>query len=79
MTAAVRLGRLDADLVAIEARRHLEPPALRDPTVAGVGDDAEADVIVLAEYERPAPTLHGYDQLLAAGSGTINATASRAR
>jgi transposase len=79
MTAAVRLGRLDADLVAIEARRHLEPPALRDPTVAGVGEDAEADVIVLAEYERPAPTLHGYDQLLAAGSGTVNATASRAR
>ena len=38
----------------------------------------EAAVIVLAEYERPAPTLHGYDQLLATGSGVVDSTAVRA-
>ena len=82
MTAAIGLGRLDADLVAIEARRHLEPPAEHGRTLTGVGDGvgdvSEAGVIVLAEYERPAPTLHGYDQLLATSGSGVDTTAVRA-
>jgi len=78
MTAAVGLDRLDADLVAIEARRHLEPPALHGQTLAGVAADTQAGVIVLAEHECPVPTLHGYDQLLTAGTRDDDAAAFRA-
>jgi transposase len=73
MTTAVGLDRPDADLVAIEARRHLEPLASQARPVA----DGEV-VIVLAEYERPTPTLHNYDQLLTAGACDGDATATRA-
>jgi transposase len=57
MAAAVRLGRLEADLVAVEARRHLEPAR---PT--GLVGDRVPDI---AEHPRPMPTLSGYDTLLA--------------
>jgi transposase len=55
MQAALSLGSCDPDLVAVEARRnqHPEPPPpLSMPTGQDVGD-------------RPAPSLAGYDQLLA--------------
>ena len=55
MATAVRLGRLEADLVAIDARRHLEPTP--HPAAAS---DATRDV----GQHRGAPTLHGYDALL---------------
>jgi transposase len=56
MTAALRLGRLDADLVAVEARRHLEHT--RPPAAGPMLPAARIDT------DRPAPTLAGYDQLL---------------
>jgi len=65
MEASLRLDRLDADLVAVEARRHLEPAQASShtgsgPTTAGNGaGDAVRD--------RPPPSLLGYDALLAAG------------
>jgi hypothetical protein len=55
MQAALRLDSCDPDLVAVEARRshHPEPPPqLSVPTGKDLGD-------------RPAPSLAGYDQLLA--------------
>jgi transposase len=73
MAAAVALGRPEADLVAIEARRHLEPPALPGRTRT-----ADGGVIALAAHERPAPTLHTYDQLLTTSSAIVDSTASRA-
>jgi hypothetical protein len=56
--AAVQIGRSDPDLVAVEARRHLDngrraAAPLATPIPAGVAID-----------ERPAPTLDGYDELL---------------
>jgi hypothetical protein len=59
--AAVQLGRCDPDLVAVEARRHVDngrraaaPPAVTVPPAGTVADD------------RPVPTLDGYDELLQA-------------
>ena len=55
MQAALSLDSCDPDLVAVEARRshHREPPPLLSvPTGKDLGD-------------RPAPSLAGYDQLLA--------------
>jgi len=53
MTAALAAGVIDAQVVAVEARR------------AGEG---RAGVVVpigaLARYDRPTPTLGGYDALL---------------
>ena len=62
MAAALALGRLEPDLVAVEARRHLDhPPALVLPPVplpaAARGGEG-----------RPIPSLAGYDELLAAGA-----------
>lgn len=57
MAAAVGLGRLQADLVAVEARRHLEPA--RSNSQRFIAVDAAGD------GQRPPPTLHGYDTLLA--------------
>jgi hypothetical protein len=52
--AALRVGSIDAAVVAVEARRHLgERP---DPVVPIEG--------ALKKYERPAPSLKKYDQLL---------------
>jgi transposase len=88
ITAALAGDRIDADLVAVEARRHLE--RTRQPTnatataatatTAGTAGTALAPVEVLGgarppggvragggEDPRPAPSLAGYDELLAAG------------
>jgi len=72
MTAAVGMHRPDPELVAIEARRHLEPTASPAPV-----SDGEV-VIVLAEYERPTPTLHSYDQLLTTTGSVTGPTVVRA-
>ncbi len=63
MDAALRLQRLDADLVAVEARRYLEPPKVindRDAGAKEVGD-------------RPPPRLLDYDTLLASASAPAQA------
>jgi hypothetical protein len=54
MAAAAAVDSVDPDLVAVEARRasHPEPPPLVAATGQAIGD-------------RPAPSLAGYDQLLA--------------
>jgi transposase len=52
--AALRVGSIDAAVVAIEARRHLAKAA--NPVVAIEG--------AMRRYDRPAPSLDGYDQLL---------------
>jgi len=52
--AALRVGSIDAAVVAVEARRHLGRAA--DPVVAIEG--------TMRRYDRPAPSLRGYDQLL---------------
>ncbi|MDX6205707.1 MAG: hypothetical protein QOF39_1764 [Frankiales bacterium] len=57
MDRAVASGSLDPQLVLIDARREQTPVA----AVIPIG--------VLARYDRPAPTLTDYDQLLS-GSGT---------
>jgi len=57
MAAGLTLGRLEADLVAVEARRHLETGPM--PRVAAVPLPAAARLA-----DRPAPTLTGYDDLL---------------
>ena len=63
MTAALRLHRYQPDLVAVEARRHLEGarapaavPAPPPPPGAPAGPN------------RPVPTLIGYDELLTTGA-----------
>ena len=58
--AAVAAGRCDPDLVAVEARRHLDsgrPAAVVPDVPAAAGVD-----------DRPVPTLDGYDDLLEAGA-----------
>ncbi len=57
MDRAVTSGALDPQLVVIDARREQPPVAVVSPIGA------------LARYERPAPTLTDYDQLLSR-SGT---------
>jgi transposase len=61
MTAALTCGRFDPDLVAVEARRHLE--VARTPPVTPLPLPAAAQLAA-----RPAPTLAGYDELLTAGA-----------
>jgi len=64
MAAAVGLGRLEADLVAVEPRRHLEPsrPAV---LVAGLTTQGLAAVGPAREQtHRPPPTLSDHDTLL---------------
>lgn len=60
MTAALALDRLEPDLVAVEARRHLEgsrtPAMLHGPLLPAAH----------AGSDRPTPTLTGYDELLTA-------------
>jgi transposase len=62
--AALGIGSTDPVLVVIEARRHL------DATLAPVVPITAA----LARYDRPAPTLGGYDTLLAPTAATADAT-----
>lgn len=58
MTAALAMGSVDPEVVLVEARRVAEaaPPA----PVVPIG--------ALARFDRPKPTLDGYDQLLEASS-----------
>jgi transposase len=58
MAAARRLRRFEPDLVAVEARRHLDHA--RAPAIVPSGLPAAAR----AGAQRPAPTLAGYDDLL---------------
>ena len=53
MTRAISSGTLDPQLVLIDARRHAAGPIA---PVIPIG--------ALARYDRPAPTLTGYDELL---------------
>lgn len=53
MTRAVSAGTLDPELVLIDARRHAAGPVA---PVIPIG--------ALARYDRPAPALDAYDQLL---------------
>src|SRR4051794_40679116 len=60
MAAALTCGRLDPDLVAVEARRHLAAPT----TGPAVAMPATASPAARADTDRAAPSLHGYDELL---------------
>lgn len=53
--AALTVGSIDVDLVEIEARRSIE----RSATVIPMGEH-------LARFDRPTPSLAGYDRLLEA-------------
>ena len=80
MTAAMRLGSLSADVIAVEARNAAGRP---DPVPLSLvlprakrrdGDHDGGDVqqvTVLPSDPRPLPTVTAYDQLL-----TLDATAS---
>jgi hypothetical protein len=59
MTAALRLDRFEADLVAVEARRTADE---RRPAAAVVPLPSTAPPA--ASIERGAPSLAGYDELL---------------
>ncbi len=61
--AVLSVGSTAPELVAIEARR------IRDADLAAVVPITAA----LSRYDRPAPTLVGYDQLLAVGEAADNA------
>ena len=61
MATAVRMGRCEADLVAVEARRHLEPT----PPTSVVHDGGVDAALDAGGQHRRAPTLGGYDALLA--------------
>jgi hypothetical protein len=73
--AALAAGRPDADLVAIEARRHLEAtrttPAVHPTPAAGPTDPAPGGTVTpisaASGFHRAAPTLSGYDTLLDSG------------
>ena len=57
MEAALAIGSVDAEVVAIEARR-----------IADKRPKVVVPIAKVAEMKRPAPTLDGYDELLAAGA-----------
>ena len=63
MTAALTLARPEPDLVAVEARRHLDrrPPQAVIPPVP-------LPAAARGGRERPMPTLAGYDELLTPGA-----------
>jgi hypothetical protein len=67
MTAAVDLDRPDAELVAIEARRHQDGAARPGPATAGLALALTVNDNVPGAPERGAPSLDSYDQLLAVG------------
>lgn len=68
MQAALRLERLDADIVAVEARRHLEPTKTLAEQFTATATGARQVVT-----ERPAPSLLDYDTLLAAAPPSVEA------
>ena len=61
MAAALTCGRFEADLVAVEGRRHLETS--RTPAAP-----LELPAAALTGSDRRTPTLAGYDELLPAGA-----------
>jgi len=75
MHAALGVGRVDANLVAVEARRHLEGARCQARQTGAAAVDAVLDrpgqqVVPIGAHRadvRAAPTLAGYDALLAAG------------
>jgi hypothetical protein len=65
-------GRVDADLVAVEARRHLEHDAGASrsaPVVPAAPLAALVPIPLPGEQPRPVPALDGYDELLPAAGG----------
>ena len=63
MAAAVASGRHDPDLVAVEARRHLTSlTSTSAPLPAAMA--AALPPTARADSDRPAPSLHDYDELL---------------
>jgi transposase len=62
MAAALTSGRFEPDLVAVEARRHL------DTTRTPVAPPAPLPIAAQVDRGRSAPTLAGYDELLTAGA-----------
>ena len=64
MTTSVALGQFDPDLVAVEARRHLAATTTRPP----VALPAALPPAALADQDRAAPSLLGYDDLLTGAS-----------
>jgi hypothetical protein len=75
MNAALAVERIDGNLVAVEARRHLERGRAEQAvsTAAAAVDaaldrvEAVAPIGVRGEMPRSAPTLAGYDELLVTG------------
>jgi hypothetical protein len=61
MNAAVDTGPVDPQVVLIEARRH--------STTGGNGHDTTLPIGAWSRYDRPAPTLAGYDALLSGTQG----------
>lgn len=60
MTTAVETGMVDPQVVLIEARRHCR---------AGSAHDTVVPIGAWSRYDRPAPTLAGYDALLTGTQG----------
>jgi len=60
MNSAVDTGLLDPQVVLIEARRHC---------IAGDGHDVAMPIGAWSRYDRPVPTLAGYDALLTGSEG----------
>ena len=84
MAAALGCDRIDADLVAVEARRHLEKAAGAQQVTTtgttatvealgeatpGVGGRARSGPDTSTPDPRPEPDLSGYDELLPAAGG----------
>jgi transposase len=75
MDAALRVERVDANLVAVEARRHLDGARAEEAvSTAAAAVDAVLDrlgpVVPIRAHgadDRPVPTLAGYDDLLVTG------------
>jgi len=69
VNAALSLERIDANLVAVEARRHLEPTGAQPAARAAVNAvlEAAAPTSQRGEVPRPMPTLADYDDLLVTG------------
>ena len=59
MTAALKVGWVDPEVVAVEARRSLEPPGPAPAVIVPIG---------ARMAHRPPPSLAGYDELLS-GAG----------
>jgi len=62
MDTAVTTGIVNPEVVIIEARRHATPTA--SSTWAAATDAQVANGHDLSRYDRPAPSLTGYDDLL---------------